>query len=66
MVAQVDWQQCWLVDLIRLDHFRGFEAYGRIPFGSPTAADGADGPAVFFAAVKAGVGRFLHREDLAL
>jgi 4-alpha-glucanotransferase len=29
-----------LVDLIRLDHFRGFEAYWEIPAASPTAASG--------------------------
>src|SRR5262245_20248852 len=28
------------VDLVRLDHFRGFEAAWRIPFGSPTAGTG--------------------------
>jgi 4-alpha-glucanotransferase len=29
-----------LVDLIRLDHFRGFEAYWQVPAGSPTAENG--------------------------
>ncbi|HEV3236603.1 MAG TPA: 4-alpha-glucanotransferase [Gemmataceae bacterium] len=29
-----------LVDLIRLDHFRGFEAYWEIPAGKPTAESG--------------------------
>jgi 4-alpha-glucanotransferase len=29
-----------LVDLVRLDHFRGFEAYWEIPAGSPTAQTG--------------------------
>jgi 4-alpha-glucanotransferase len=29
-----------LVDLIRLDHFRGFEAYWEVPAGSPTAETG--------------------------
>ncbi len=29
-----------LVDIIRLDHFRGFAAYYEIPFGSPTAEHG--------------------------
>jgi 4-alpha-glucanotransferase len=28
------------VDLIRLDHFRGFEAYWQVPAGSPTAETG--------------------------
>jgi 4-alpha-glucanotransferase len=29
-----------LVDIIRIDHFRGFEAYWEIPFGSETAVHG--------------------------
>src|SRR5207237_7939312 len=29
-----------LVDLVRLDHFRGFEAYWEIPAGKPTAEAG--------------------------
>jgi len=29
-----------LVDLVRLDHFRGFEAYWEIPGGAPTAESG--------------------------
>lgn len=29
-----------LYDIIRIDHFRGFEAYWSIPFGSPTAKSG--------------------------
>ena len=29
-----------LVDVVRLDHFRGFEAYWEIPAGSPTAESG--------------------------
>jgi 4-alpha-glucanotransferase len=29
-----------LVDIIRLDHFRGFEAYWEIPAGKPTAVEG--------------------------
>lgn len=48
-----------LVDLIRLDHFRGFEAYWQIPYGSPTAANGRwmPGPSSdFFAAVKSEFG----------
>ncbi len=28
------------VDIVRIDHFRGFEAYWEIPAGSPTAAPG--------------------------
>jgi 4-alpha-glucanotransferase len=30
-----------LVDLVRLDHFRGFEAYWAVPAGSPTAEPGS-------------------------
>ncbi|MBR5932922.1 MAG: 4-alpha-glucanotransferase [Treponema sp.] len=35
-----------LVDYVRIDHFRGFEAYWSIPFGSETAINGkwVDGP----------------------
>ena len=29
-----------LVDIIRIDHFRGFEAYWKIPYGSPNAIKG--------------------------
>lgn len=29
-----------LVDIIRLDHFRGFEAYWEVPYGKPTAEIG--------------------------
>ena len=29
-----------LVDFVRLDHFRGFEAYWEIPFGEETAVNG--------------------------
>lgn len=29
-----------LVDIIRIDHFRGFAGYWAVPFGSETAADG--------------------------
>jgi 4-alpha-glucanotransferase len=40
-----------LVDIIRIDHFRGFDAYWEIPFGSKTAIDGkwvkAPGMALF-------------------
>lgn len=39
-----------LYDVIRIDHFRGFEAYWSIPFGSPTAKSGAwvKGPGLKF------------------
>ncbi len=29
-----------LVDIVRVDHFRGFEAFWSIPYGSPTAVNG--------------------------
>ncbi len=48
-----------LVDLIRIDHFRGFEAYWQIPYGSATAVNGRwmPGPGSdFFAAVKTELG----------
>jgi 4-alpha-glucanotransferase len=48
-----------LVDLIRLDHFRGFEAYYEIPAGDTTAVNGAwvKGPgAYFFQALKDAMG----------
>jgi 4-alpha-glucanotransferase len=48
-----------LVDIIRLDHFRGFEAYWRIPAGEKTAINGAwiKGPgAALFQAVQKTLG----------
>ncbi|MEM7450853.1 MAG: 4-alpha-glucanotransferase [Pseudomonadota bacterium] len=30
-----------MVDIVRIDHFRGFEAYWAVPFGADTARDGA-------------------------
>jgi 4-alpha-glucanotransferase len=38
------------VDLVRLDHFRGFEAYWEVPAGAPTAVTGrwAKGPGTAF------------------
>ena len=38
------------VDIVRIDHFRGFEAYWEIPAGSPTAASGkwVEGPGASF------------------
>jgi 4-alpha-glucanotransferase len=49
-----------MVDLIRLDHFRGFEAYYEIPAGDVTAVNGAwvKGPgAPFFEALKSALGK---------
>jgi 4-alpha-glucanotransferase len=48
-----------LVDLVRLDHFRGFEAYWEIPAAAPTAATGrwVPGPgAALFEALRAALG----------
>lgn len=47
------------VDLLRLDHFRGFEAYWEVPAGEPTAAHGrwVKGPgAGLFHALQAALG----------
>lgn len=44
-----------MVDVVRLDHFRGFMGYWAVPFGQPTAVNGRwlRGPgAHFFAAIK--------------
>ncbi len=48
-----------IVDLIRVDHFRGFEAYWSIPFGEKTAVNGnwKKGPgACFFQAIEQKIG----------
>ena len=48
-----------LVDLVRLDHFRGFEAYWEIPAGEPTAVKGqwVKGPgAALFEALRDALG----------
>ncbi|HBX71190.1 MAG TPA: 4-alpha-glucanotransferase [Chloroflexi bacterium] len=50
-----------LVDLVRLDHFRGFAAYWQIPGEAETAIDGAwvPGPGkAFLKEMKAGLGDF--------
>ncbi len=56
------------VDIIRLDHFRGFAAYWEIPAGEPTAVNGewADGPgAPFFQALGDALGELpIIAEDL--
>ncbi len=57
-----------LVDIIRLDHFRGFAGYWEIPAGETTAVNGrwAPGPgAPFFSAVQEALGGLpLIAEDL--
>jgi 4-alpha-glucanotransferase len=59
-----------LVDLVRLDHFRGFESYWEVPAGMPTAAVGrwVKGPgAEFLAAMRAALGGLpLIAEDLGV
>lgn len=30
-----------MVDMVRVDHFRGFQAYWQVPFGEPTAMNGS-------------------------
>jgi 4-alpha-glucanotransferase len=58
------------VDLVRLDHFRGFEASWEVPAGSPTAETGAwvTGPgADLLGAVQKALGRLpLIAEDLGV
>ena len=58
------------VDLVRLDHFRGFEAYWEVPAGQPTAEKGrwVKGPADdLFKALRADLGHLpLIAEDLGL
>ncbi len=59
-----------LVDFIRIDHFRGFEAYWEIPADEPTAIKGrwAPGPgATLFEAIKAALGELpIIAEDLGV
>lgn len=59
-----------LVDLVRLDHFRGFEAYWSVPFGNETAEHGqwVPGPgAELFQALKSALGELpLIAEDLGV
>lgn len=56
------------VDIVRLDHFRGFEAYWEIPFGNETAVEGqwVKGPGRdFLDAVQAQMGKLpIIAEDL--
>ena len=58
------------VDIVRIDHFRGFEAYWEIPSGSPTAASGTwvEGPgSKFFEALRRRLGHLpLIAEDLGV
>ena len=58
------------VDLVRIDHFRGFEAYWAVPYGARTARDGEwlPGPGDgLFNALKAAMGRLpIIAEDLGV
>lgn len=62
--------QLELVDLVRIDHFRGFEAYWEIPADSPTAMNGRWVPApgaALFGALQRHFGPLpLVAEDLGL
>ena len=59
-----------LVDYVRIDHFRGFEAYWAVPFGSPTAENGKweKGPGIeLFDTIKKELGELpLIAEDLGI
>jgi len=63
--------QLWMYDSVRIDHFRGFEAYWEIPAHEPTAVSGRwiKGPgAPLFEAMQAAFGNELPviAEDLGL
>ena len=59
-----------LADMVRLDHFRGFEAYWEIPASEPTAVNGrwVEGPGIaLFQAVKNALGDMaMIAEDLGI
>jgi 4-alpha-glucanotransferase len=59
-----------LTDLVRLDHFRGFDAYWEIPAGEETAVNGCwrDGPGEdFFAVLEKYLGKLpIIAEDLGV
>jgi 4-alpha-glucanotransferase len=59
-----------MVDMIRLDHFRGFEAYWEVPAAEDTAVNGrwVEGPrAAFFEALRDALGELpIVAEDLGL
>lgn len=59
-----------LVDIVRLDHFRGFAGYWEIPFGEKTAVNGrwVDGPGeYFFSSIKRELGDLpVIAEDLGV
>jgi 4-alpha-glucanotransferase len=57
-------------DMLRVDHFRGFESYWSVPFGQPTARDGSwqPGPGdALFVALEAALGKLpIVAEDLGV
>lgn len=57
-----------LYDVIRIDHFRGFESYWEIPYGEPTAVNGkwVKGPGMkLFKAIQGALGKVnIIAEDL--
>ena len=63
-------QTLTLVDIVRIDHFRGFEAAWEIPAGEPTAVNGqwVKGPeAALFEAVERALGKLpIIAEDLGV
>ncbi len=60
--------QCAMFDMLRIDHFRGFDEYYAIPFGSSNAKNGKwkKGPGIkLFQAIKAEIGeQNIIAEDL--
>ena len=78
-VHQADGYKWWLkrmravlnqVDIVRLDHFRGFEGYWEVPFGNETAENGqwVKGPGeAFLTVMKEGLGELpIIAEDLGV
>ncbi len=63
-------QQFRLADIVRIDHFRGFEAYWRVPAGESDAVRGewVKGPGLeFFRRMEEGLGRLpIIAEDLGV
>ena len=59
-----------MYDVVRIDHFRGFDAYYSIPYGAPNAVEGTwvKGPgAALFAAIEDKLGHMeIVAEDLGL
>ena len=66
-MARVE-HQCDIYDVLRIDHFRGFEAYYAIPYGAENARNGRwrTGPGLdFFREVERSVGKYpIIAEDL--